>query len=225
MKILIACEESQAVTIAMRGKGHEAYSCDLQECTGGHLKWHICGDVLPLLNGHCTFRTMDGQTHTVQDRWDMLIAHPPCTYLSNVGSRHFSLRVSSPEKVVKRWDERAKAVAFFMRFIAADCQKIAVENPAGYMSTCYRVPDQYINPWMFCAGPEDTENYTAKRTGLWLKGLPLLKGNGIITEFSNTINGRFPNGKPISWTELNHGSVTRSKTFPAVAQAMADQWG
>ena len=112
MRVLIACEESQEVCKAFRKRGHEAYSCDIQKPSGGHPEWHILGDALKVIEGGRVV-TMDGQAHDV-GRWDMLIAHPPCTYLSNVATRHISLRCNSPDKVVNRWEKRARAAIFFM---------------------------------------------------------------------------------------------------------------
>ena len=175
MKVLIACEESQTVCKAFRAKGHEAYSCDIIEPSGGHPEWHIHGDAIEALKGG-VITTMDGQTHDV-GKWDLLIAHPPCTYLSNVATRSFSLRCTPAEKVVKRWENRAKAAIFFMHFILVDIPHIAVENPVGFMNTGYRKPDQIIHPYMFADSVNDTENYVTKATCLWLKGLPKLKTN------------------------------------------------
>lgn len=127
MKVLIACEESQEVCKAFRARGHEAYSCDIQEPSGGHPEWHILGDALKALEGGQVM-TMDGVTHDV-GKWDLLIAHPPCTYLSNAATRSFSLRVTPAEKVVARWAERVKAAIFFMRFMLADVPKIASREP------------------------------------------------------------------------------------------------
>lgn len=174
MKVLVACEESQRVCTAFRERGHEAYSCDIIEPSGGHPEWHILGDALEAIKGGA-ITTMDGESHDV-GKWDMLIAHPPCTYLTNAGTRSFSLRVTPAEKVCARWNERAKAVAFFMQFILADIPKTAVENPVGYISTAYRKPDQVIHPYMFANGIDDTEQYVTKATCLWLKGLPVLRG-------------------------------------------------
>lgn len=227
MKVLVACEESQEVCKAFRAKGHEAYSCDIQECSGGHPEWHIMGDVLPLINGRCEFETMDGKKHRIDGKWDLLIAHPPCTYLSNVATRSFSLRCTPAEKVIERWENRAKATVFFMRFALADCDKIAVENPIGFMSTAYRKPDQIISPYMFATGVDDKENYCSKRTCLWIKGLPKLHGNGLIDSFDNgKIYGKYSNGKNKSWEDYKVSSAKdRSKTFPGIAKAMASQWG
>ena len=127
MKILVACEESQTVCKAFRARGHEAYSCDILEPSGGHPEWHILGDAVKAIEGG-QVTTMDGLVHDV-GQWDMLIAHPPCTYLSNVATRQYSLKCNSPEKVVTRWVDRANAAVFFMQYILADVPRIAVENP------------------------------------------------------------------------------------------------
>ena len=149
MRILVACEESQAVTIELRRLGHEAYSCDIQECSGGHPEWHIKGDVLPLLNGDCEFNTTGGERHSIAGRWDMIIAFPPCTDLAVSGARHFAK---------KRADGRQQAsIDFFMKFANAHCDMIAIENPVGIMSTRFRKPDQIINPYQF-GHPETKKN-------------------------------------------------------------------
>lgn len=210
LKVLIACEESQAVCKAFRELGHEAYSCDLQECSGGHPEWHIQGDVLPLL----------------EEKWDLIIAHPPCTYLSNAATRAFSLKATPPEKVVARWENRAKAAVFFMYFILSNCKHIAVENPVGFMTSAYRKPDQYVEPYMFCEST-DSEEYVTKKTGLWLKNLPLLKP---VNNFSKPVLEKYWSNykqgyKTKDWcTYSRKGSLARSKTFPGIAKAMAEQW-
>jgi hypothetical protein len=147
MKALVACEESQAVCIELRKLGWEAYSCDIQECSGGHPEWHICEDVIPLVNGACVFRTMDGQMHSIQGRWDLIIAHPPCTYLTVTGNRWFNVERYG-EKAIQRAKDREEAVEFFMVFANADCEHICIENPVGCMSTRWRKADQIINPTM-----------------------------------------------------------------------------
>lgn len=226
MRVLIACEESQAVTIEMRRLGHEAYSCDLQECSGDHPEWHIQCDVIPLINGNCEFQTVDGTRHIINGKWDLLIAHPPCTYLSNVCTRGFSLKCEPAEKVVDRWKNRAYAVAFFMYFVLADCDHIAVENPVGFMNTAYRKPDQIIDPYMFAKSIDDTENYVTKRTCLWLKGLKPLTRNDLprpILPKRKTKSGKL---KSICWEEqvTTDMAKNRSKTFSGIAKAMAEQW-
>ena len=134
MKVLVACEESQRVCTAFRERGHEAYSCDVQECSGGHPEWHIMQDVLPLINGNCEFCTLDWTSHWIEGKWDLLIAHPPCTYLSAVTTRHLSLKCTPAERVVERFWKLSESAVFFMQLALADCDRICVENPMGFMS-------------------------------------------------------------------------------------------
>lgn len=226
MKVLVACEESQTVCKAFRARGHEAYSADIQEPSGGHPEWHILGDVLPIINGNCTFFTMDRMAHQIDGEWDLLIAHPPCTYLSNVATRAFSLKCTPAECVVWRWEQRAKSAVFFMHFILASCKRICVENPVGFMSTAYRKPDQYIDPYMFAESEDDVEQYVTKKTGLWLKGLPQLKTNGLARPDNEKLFGKYSNGKRKTWEDcFSRLGKVRSKTFPGIATAMAEQWG
>lgn len=224
LKILIACEESQTVCTEMRKLGHEAYSADIQEPSGGHPEWHILGDVLPLINGNCKFTTMEGKQHKITGKWDLLIAHPPCTYLSAVTTRHLSLKCTPPEKVVERFWKLAESAIFFMQFALADCDKICVENPMGYMSRLWRKPDQIVHPYYFADSVEDIENYHKKRTCFWLKGLEPL-------ERLNTLPpppplGYSKSGNPLNFEEKATGdrAKTRSKTFLGIAKAMAEQW-
>lgn len=210
MNILIACEESQRVCIAFRDKGHNAFSCDILSCSGGHPEWHICGDVLPLLNGNCDFYTMDDKFHIIDGKWDLIIAHPPCTYLSNAGARFLY-----PKGVLN--EDRLKlglaAKDFFMAFYNADCEKICIENPTP--SRVYELPKyaQVIQPWMF-------GHPVQKRTCLWLKGLEPLKPTEVVEE-------RQSSKVPGNW--FNKGGKerqkNRAKTFPGIAKAMAEQWG
>lgn len=224
MKVLVACEESQAVCTAFRELGHEAYSCDLQECSGGHPEWHIHGDALKAIQGG-QITTMDGQTHEV-GKWDLLIAHPPCTYLSNVSTRHFSLRCTPAEKVVSRWEQRARAAVFFMFFYLADVPRVAVENPVGFMNTACRKPDQIIHPYMFADSEDDTEQYVTKATCLWLRGLSNLKTNDLPKPDNKKLFGIMPSGKARTWEDTySRSGKVRSKTFPGIAKAMAEQWG
>lgn len=223
MKVLVTCEESQRVCTAFRKRGHEAYSCDIQECSGGHPEWHIQGDALRLINGRCSFFTADGAYHSVDGKWDLLIAHPPCTYLSAATTRHLSLKCNTPEKVIDRMWKVAESAVFFMQFALADCDRICVENPLGYMSRLYRKPNQIIHPYFFAGSKNDTENYQLKRTCLWLKNLPPLERTSYLS--SPVCDHIKPNGKKVYFTEKNGSSKIRSKTFPAVARAMAEQWG
>lgn len=221
--VLVACEESQRVCTAFRKRGFKAFSCDIQEPSGGHPEWHILGDALKALDGG-DIVTMDGKTHWVP-RWDLLIAHPPCTYISSVTTRHLSLRCTPPEKVVERWRKVAEAAVFFMRFALADIPHIAVENPMGYMSTFYRKPDFFVHPYYFAESTEDAENYEKKRTCFWVKGLPELQRKKELPP--PPPKGYTASGKPKNFEECakGNGAKERSKTFPGIAEAMAKQWG
>lgn len=234
MKILVACEESQAVTTELRKLGHEAYSCDIEPCSGGHPEWHLQEDVTRLLNGKCKFKTVDGEWHCVQATWDMIIAHPPCTYLTTCANRAYSLKFNTPEKVLQRYKARDEAIRFFVTIANADCEKIAIENPQGYMNTHYRKPDQTIHPYYFAESQNDAVNYHQKKTCLWLKGLPLLvRRNDLPKPPPRYISqGEKTKGKAIGWCEgmsgINGGrkerAKARSKTFPGIAKAMTEQW-
>lgn len=227
MRVLVACEESQAVCNAFRAKGHEAYSCDIIECSGGHPEWHIRGDVLPLLNGFCEFETTDGTKHSVCGKWDMIIAFPPCTYLTVTGNRWFNVERYG-EKAIQRHKDRADAIKFFMAFANADCPRIAIENPIGVMSKHFRKPNQIVHPYFF-AESEDDENCERKSTCLWLKGLKPLKYE---KKFQPRVI-QYKNGKGtdspwhVNTMSLPHEerAKMRSKTFPGIAKAMAEQWG
>lgn len=227
MKILVSCEESQRVCMAFRDKGHEAYSCDIIEPSGGHIEWHILGDALEALRGG-QITTMDGVKHDI-GKWDMIIAFPPCTYLSTVATRRHSLRCRTLKQINERTEKRIEAMRFFMEFINAPCEKIAVENPMGVMNTAYRSPDCIISPWMFATDENDEENYIQKRTCLWLKGLPpLVQTNELDKPNLKEIFGTYPSGKTGCWVDSVGGkdrAKIRSKTFPGIAKAMADQWG
>ena len=221
MNVLIACEESQRVCIAFRERGHEAYSCDIQECSGGRPEWHIQGDALRLINGNCRFTTADGTTHEIDSKWDLLIAHPPCTYLSNAGNRYLNTAVYG-EKAVERYRRRESALEFFIKFCEADCDRICVENPVGYAGH-YRKPDQIIQPYYFAESVDDTENYHVKTTCLWLKNLPLLVPvNRLPRPEEHHIR---PHGNKVYFVESISGQKERSKTFPGISKAMAEQWG
>lgn len=227
MRVLVACEESQAVCKAFRENGHEAYSCDIQPCSGGHPEWHIMGDVFPLINGNCRFQTMDGVWHEITGTWDMLIAHPPCTYLTVTGNRWFDVERYG-EKALQRHRDRENAIKFFLEFANADCDRIAIENPVGVMSTHYRKPDQIIHPFYF-AEAEDDENCERKGTCLWLKGLKPLEYT--IKHQPRVIAYKKGKGTDSPWHMNTMGlpkeerAKARSKTFPGIAKAMAECWG
>lgn len=225
MKILVACEESQAVTIEFRKLGCEAYSCDILPPSGGHREWHIMGDVLPLLNGDCTFCTTDGTPHSICGKWDMIIAFPPCTYLTNVATRHHSLKFTPLLKINARTQKRIDGMRFFMTFANSDCDRIAIENPVGVMNTAYRKPDQIIAPYMFAKNTDDTENYVTKATCFWLKGLNPLKTNNLPKPNNALMWGVSPQGKAYTWEDtFSRNPGVRSKTFSGIARAMAEQW-
>ena len=216
LNVLIACEESQAVCSAFRKLGHNAFSCDLQECSGGHPEWHIQGDCLSLLGGNCIFRTMDRKLHYQDGKWDLLIAHPPCTYMSNAGAcRMYPTKgVIDTERLKKAMD----AKAFFMEFMEADCDHIAIENPRPLKIVELPKETQHIQPYMF------GEPYS-KMTFLWLQNLPELIPTDVVSKYKPYL----PSGTSRNaGTDYNkgtaHGSRKRSKTFPGIAQAMAEQW-
>ena len=198
MKVLVACEESQAVTIELRKIGHEAYSCDIEPCSGGHPEWHIQQDVKPLLN----------------QKWDMIIAFPPCTHLAVSGARHFKQKILD--------GRQQQGIDFFNLFTDVDCPRIAIENPVGIMSTRWKKPTQIIQPY------EYGDPYK-KTTCLWLKGLSKLEPTNIV-EVCDLKTYTCKNGKKVTfsqWIVLNgkDRQKIRSKTFPGIAKAMAEQWG
>ena len=229
MKVLVACEESQAVTKEMRRLGHEAYSCDVIECSGGHPEWHIKGDALEVINPKwidqrygieptISFFTMDGEYHWWYGRWDMIIAHPPCTYLSNAGARWLYAGGKLNEE---RYKKGLEAKEFFLKFLNADCPRIAVENPIP--SSVYGLPEytqivqpyEYGHPW-------------SKKTCLWLRGLEPLKPTNIVKDHrpfcsSGSYSGTHdPKYKGAS--RKGGSAKSRSKTFTGIAKAMAEQW-
>lgn len=220
IKVLIACEESQVVCKAFREKGHEVYSCDLLECSGGHPEWHIQQDVLPLLNGNCDFKTSDGQVHTINGKWDLIIAHPPCTRLCTTSQRW--LYFGDNEYRSKKIREQQKAIVFFMSIALADCEKIVIENPQGIMSIAFRKPDCIYNPYEF---EGETE---CKKTCLWIKGVQPLKPTRITPlpkeERTNGIYKSHFDGKVIAWNSPECARL-RSVTPTGVAKAMSEQWG
>ena len=220
MRVLVACEESQRVCTAFRERGHEAYSCDLVECSGGHPEWHVQQDVIPLLNGNCEFDTGDGVKHKVDGKWDMIIAHPPCTRLCNSGQRWLYWGEDSYKSM--KLAEQRSAIVFFMTIALADCDKIVIENPSGVMSVCYRKPDCTYNPYDF---EGETE---CKKTCLWLKGVPpLMPTRKTPLPKEERTQGiwkaRFGD-KQLAWNAPETARL-RSQTPLGVAKAMAEQWG
>lgn len=231
MKVLVACEESQRVCLAFREKGCEAYSCDIIDPSGGSAQYHIKTDVLNIINGNCRFKTMDGTEHYV-DKWDLIIAHPPCTDLAVSGALRFEQ---------KRKDGRQRAsIEFFCKMLTANCERICVENPVNIISGEYILkwfpdlaekyglpikPSQIIQPYEF-GHPE------SKKTCLWLKGLPLLKPTDVLplpesgkweNQTSDHQNKLIIDGKWIGYNDPRT-KIFRSKTYPGIAKAMAEQW-
>lgn len=209
MKILVACEESQRVAKEFVTLGHEAYSCDVEFCSGGMPNIHIWADVRPLLNGNCDFRTCNGQLHHV-DRWDMIIAFPPCTYLTKAGASNL---YKNGEIDVERYNNGLKAKEFFMEILNADCDKIVIENPIPMKMYGLPEPNQVIEPYYF--GEPVT-----KTTYLWLKGVPFLCPTNVIEpKYTFTTYPLFKNSNG------KYRQKNRSKTFEGVAKAMALSWG
>lgn len=181
-------------------------------------------DARAVINGG-VMRLQNGKKITV-DHWDLIIAHPPCTYLSNAATRSHSVRMTPMNWINARTQNRIDAMRFFMDCINAHCDRIAVENPVGVMNTCYRQPDQSIDPYMFSTGPDDIENYVTKKTCLWLKGLPLLVPTCQEKPDNKKLFGMYSNGKAKCWEDtFTRDAGVRSKTFPGIAKAMAEQWG
>ena len=198
MRVLVACEESQAVTIELRKLGHEAYSCDIEPCSGGHPEWHLQQDVLPLL----------------KEKWDMIIAFPPCTHLAVSGAAWFKEKIAD--------GRQQQGIDFFMEFANCDCKKVVIENPIGIMSTNWRKPNQIIQPYQFGEPFE-------KKTCLWLKGLNELIPTNIIDPPQRV---KYESGKSMpkwyadAWKlPPKERARLRSKTFPGIAKAIAEQWG
>lgn len=219
MRILIACEESQTVCKAFRAKGHEAFSCDIIPCSGGHPEWHIIWNATDVINGGIYKLQDENAGHYYAAKWDLIIAHPPCTRLTVTANKWYKPEFA--DRFPNIHNEREEAIKFFMSFVNADCDKIAIENPVGIMSSKYRKPDQYIQPYQF-------GDKAIKKTGLWLKGLPLLIPTQIVEpEFViyNAKNKKSGKSKyPVMWSG-KHTAQERSKTFQGIADAMANQWG
>lgn len=218
MQVLVACEESQRVCMAFREKGHEAYSCDIIDCSGGHPEWHIKQDVIPLLNGHCEFITCDGKTHEIENSWDLLIAHPPCTYLSNAGARHLW---KGHELQADRVMLGIQSRDLFMQFLWSSIPLICVENPVPSKVFCLPQYTQSIQPYMF------GHPYT-KKTCFWLKGLPPLKSTNIVKPVATWCpSGSYSHkhGEQHKGMFTTDRAKNRAKTFPGIANAMAEQWG
>lgn len=219
MKVLIACECSQTVCTEFRRLGVEAYSCDIENEYGGHPEWHIKRDIREIMHGDCAFFTQDGNHHYVF-RWDCVIAHPPCTYLSNVQAPLYNEKRFGKDRVEARKAMRDKAIAFFMQFTKLGVPTL-IENPPGIMSKFYRKADQIVQPYHF------GDPYT-KRTCFWLFGLPALEKTNIVDPLPSH---KFPNRNSLgAWfyetSKYNHKERARirSKTFLGIAHAIATQY-
>ena len=227
MKVLIGCEESQAVCIEFRKLGIDAYSCDIQECSGGHPEWHFNRDIFKVIGGG--YLELETGEVVYIDKWSAMICFPPCTHLAVSGAAWFEQKIKD--------GRQQQGVDFFMKMINAPIERITIENPMGIMSTIYRKPDQIIQPYYF--GDE-----AQKTTCLWLKNLPKLLHNSAPNLFDSEVT-HVGKGKMFEWNDGKTGklkrepkwvadafklkaderSKVRSKTFPGIAKAMATQWG
>ena len=218
LKVLIACEESQSVTKEFRALGCEAYSCDIVPQSGGHDEWHIMQDVLPLLNGNCDFKTVDGVWHSISGKWDIIIAFPPCTYLSNAGACRLYPKKGVLDK--ERYQKGLEAKEFFLKIYNANSECIAIENPVS--SSIYEMPKhtQEIQPYYF-------GHPYSKKTRLWLKGLKQLETTNLVECLGPYVpsgTGRKDKSK-YGAAKRGDDAKNRSKTFTGIAKAMAEQWG
>lgn len=214
MNVLIACEESQRVCLQFREKGHEAYSCDIVSCSGSHPEWHIVQNVLSLLNGNCEFTTMDGVTHRLNDKWDMIIAFPPCTKTSNAGARHL---YKGGRLNISRYFEGLCGKALFLSIWASDCDKVIIENPTPSKIFNYPNPTQVIQPY------EYGHPFT-KKTLLWERGVdPLQPTNVVVPERTWCPSGSYSKRH----AEKHKGVFTRErelKTEAKHSKVLQKQW-
>lgn len=224
MNVLVACEESQRVCAAFREKGHNAFSCDIIPCSGGHPEWHIQWDAISLLNGNCSFLTCDGKLHELNGKWDMIIAFPPCTYFSNATMVNLG-RKDHPEVFNEEWKrrflkKREKAFYFVLKIWNADCDKIAIENVVGYLSTHFQRPSQYIEPYYF-------GDPWKKKTCLWLKGLNQLEPSNMVEPQGKWVRHHLKSKDDLKCYKISgvYSAKERSKTFVGIGRAMAEQWG
>lgn len=217
MNVLVACEESQRVCTAFRERGHTAWSCDIIPCSGGHPEWHILGDCLPLLNGDCEFTSEAGGRHEQKGQWDLIIAHPPCTYLSAAGA----VRMYNADHTIKdygRFEKMRDAAEFFRKLERANADRIAIENPIPLKAAELPPYTQIIEPYMF-------GDPWKKRTCLWLLGLPKLIPTEMTEPKGYWIGAHGHEKAKKGMSKGFRDQKTRSKTFPGIARAMAEQWG
>jgi hypothetical protein len=232
LNVLVACEESQAVCKEFRRLGHNAYSCDLLECSGGHPEWHFNCDVMKVIAEKGGVLQNGEEAHITGD-WDLMVAHPPCTYLAVSGAqwyyhpedKHLPVEKRRPHpKFPNRAQDREEGAAFFMALANAPIEHIAIENPVGIMSSRWRKADQAVQPWMF--GDEASKN-----TCLWLKNLPLLqptkivgKGERVVMKSSGKSLPKWYSDALVKAKSPEERRTLRSKTFPGFAKAIAEQW-
>lgn len=204
LNVLIACEESQAVCLAFRKRGHHAFSCDIQECSGGHPEWHIQGDALEAIRSR---------------KWDLLVAHPPCTYLARPGLHYTKTKPG-------RLAQLRVAYEFVIAIWYSDCPRVCIENPVGWLNTNWRKPSQIVHPYYF-------NDHELKETCLWLRGLSRLNGDPKIhrwkdrpqpSKWVTRKNGPKKGGKFGYYFCQGRSAKEKSKTFPGIARAMAEQW-
>lgn len=231
LNVLVACEESQRVCTEFRRLGHNAFSCDILKCSGGHPEWHFNQDVLEVIKNKGG-KLETGKEYFIEGNWDLMVAHPPCTYLAVSGAKWFyhpddknlPIEQRRPHpNFPNRAQDREKAAKFFMELANADIEHIAIENPVGVMNTRFRKPDQIVQPYFF-------GDAASKTTCLWLKNLPLLKPTNIVDKGEYI---KFKSGKKIpKWysdgltktKSAEERRIWRSKTFPGFAKAIAEQW-
>lgn len=210
MRVLVACEESQTVCKAFRELGHEAYSCDIQEPSGGHPEWHILGDCLPILGGCCKVQTMDKTSHEIPGKWDLIIAHPPCTKTSNAGAKHL---FRWHKLNIPRYYEGLCGKALFLAIWKSDCEHVVIENPTPSAVFDFPPPTQVIQPYEY-------GHPVSKKTLLWERGVPPLRPSEVVEPKANCHEAGTWFMKGGKERQKN-----RSKTFPGIARAMAEQWG
>ncbi len=231
LNVLVACEESQRVCTEFRKLGHNAFSCDILKCSGGHPEWHFNQDVLEVIKNNGGLLET-GEEHYIEGKWDLMIAHPPCTYLAVSGAKwyyhpedkHLPVEQRRPHpSFPNRAQDREEGAAFFMALANADIDFIAIENPVGIMNTRFRKPDQVVQPYFF-------GDAASKSTCLWLKNLPLLEATDMVDkgEYIEFKSGkRIPKWYSDGLTKTKTAEerrTWRSKTFPGFAKAMAEQW-
>lgn len=232
LNVLVACEESQRVCSEFRRLGHNAYSCDLLKCSGGHPEWHFNHDVLEVIKNKGG-KLETGDEVYIEGEWDIMIAHPPCTFLAVSGAKwyyhpedkHLPLDQRRPHpSFPNRAKDREEAIKFFLALANSSIKHIAIENPVGIMNTIFRKPDQIVQPYFF-------GDSASKKTCLWLKNLPLLEVTNMVDpgEFIEFGSGRrlakwYSDGLTKTKT-AEERRTWRSKTFPGFAKAIAEQWG